>query len=156
MKEHFEHGFIVGKFMPLHRGHMHLIDTTRARCDALTIMLFAHPNDPIPGKIRLQWLKETYPDVTIIENTDPLPRDESGTKHWDIWIKSIKKYLSGTQIDVIFSSESYGEQLAKVFSSNHIMVDPARSMVPVSGTVIRKSPLKYLQYLPDSVKKYYY
>ena len=32
-------GLIIGKFMPLHRGHMVLIDYARSRVDRLTVLV---------------------------------------------------------------------------------------------------------------------
>ena len=33
-------GLVFGKFMPLHRGHQHLIDTALSQCDDLTIVVY--------------------------------------------------------------------------------------------------------------------
>ncbi len=40
-------------------------------------------------------------------------------------------------IDAVFSSEAYGSRLAAAFDAEHVLVDPARSAYPVSGTLCR-------------------
>jgi len=46
-------GFILGKFMPPHAGHVTLIQSARALVDELTILLCSLPDDPILGETRL-------------------------------------------------------------------------------------------------------
>ena len=49
-------GFILGKFMPPHAGHVTLIQAARALVDELTVLLCSTPEDEIPGEERAQWL----------------------------------------------------------------------------------------------------
>jgi len=54
-------GLVFGKFMPLHRGHQHLIDTALSQCDDLTIVVYdsdpAGDYTPMPIELRLAWLR---------------------------------------------------------------------------------------------------
>ena len=50
-------GFVLGKFMPPHAGHVHLCETARRLVDQLTILVCWLPDDPIPGPLRLQWMR---------------------------------------------------------------------------------------------------
>ena len=63
----YNHGFVLGKFMPLHSGHIFLLETAKKQCNKLTILLCAQPDDPIPGAIRLKWLKKHASWVTKVE-----------------------------------------------------------------------------------------
>ena len=45
-------GFLLGKFMPPHAGHVTLIRSARALVDELTILLCSLPGDPIDGEQR--------------------------------------------------------------------------------------------------------
>ena len=45
------HGFVLGKFMPPHLGHVHLCETARQLVDRLTILVCWLPDDPIPGPL---------------------------------------------------------------------------------------------------------
>ena len=49
-------GFILGKFMPPHAGHITLIQSAKALVDELTILLCSLPDDPIPGGHAEIWL----------------------------------------------------------------------------------------------------
>ena len=58
-------GFILGKFMPPHAGHVTLVQSARALVDELTILFCSLPDDPIPGETRHAWLRELFPDCRI-------------------------------------------------------------------------------------------
>jgi len=73
-------GLVFGKFMPLHRGHQHLIDTALSQCDDLTIVVYDSdpPGDfaPMPVELRLGWLQALYPNVeNILAVDDPMKHD---------------------------------------------------------------------------------
>ena len=50
-------GFLLGKFMPPHAGHVSLIEAARRLVDELTILVCSLPDDPIPGQVRLEWMR---------------------------------------------------------------------------------------------------
>lgn len=151
----YNHGFIVGKFMPLHNGHVLVIDTALAQCEQVTICLLSRTDEVIPGETRLSWLRSLYGSQCVVtHHTNELPQDEGGYEHWDQYLASIRLVCSDSY-DAVFSSEAYGERLAKDLAAEHMSVDAARTAVPVSGTLIRSNPLKHFDYLPDIVKEYY-
>ncbi len=154
MSKHFKHGLVVGKFLPVHKGHQFLIDTAIAQAKTLTIVVFSDPTEPIPGAVRVAWLQTLYPKVTIAHYDKPLPRDVSGTGHWDIWLDALKSVCAQTDFNAVFSSEPYGEQLAAEFSAEHILVDQPRTNFPVSGSEILQNPVKYKNFLPKPVLQY--
>ncbi|MET0392361.1 MAG: adenylyltransferase/cytidyltransferase family protein [Chitinophagaceae bacterium] len=47
---------VPGKFMPLHRGHLALIDFAHRPCDLLYVILCYTPEEPIDGELRRQEL----------------------------------------------------------------------------------------------------
>ena len=53
---------------------------------------------------------------------------------------------------VVFSSEPYGDEIARRFGARAMAVDPARTAVPVSATLIRERPLEHLHYLAPPVR----
>jgi len=151
-------GLIWAKFMPLHNGHLYLIDYARARVDQLTILLCSVQSQPIPGIIRYQWLKELYPDLNIQHCTDEIPQypneAASPEEFWAIWLAIFRRYLP-TGPDCLFTSESYGDTLAPLLGAQHICVDPQRLTVPISGAAIRQNPRAYWSFLPPPVQAYY-
>jgi HTH-type transcriptional regulator, transcriptional repressor of NAD biosynthesis genes len=148
-------GFVLGKFYPLHRGHIHLINSALIQVEKLIIIIGTLKRESIPGELRYQWLKETFPKLEIHHLTDENPQyPEEHPDFWNIWIKSIRKFIPG-KIDIIFSSETYGDELAEKLDARHICIDLKRKIFPVSGTEIRKHPMKYWEFIADAAKPYF-
>lgn len=141
-------GFVVGKFYPPHRGHKHLIAEARAQVDRLIVMLAHHPSQTIPGEVRAAWLEEIHPDCEIHLVPDELEDDSRQ------WAEFTLRQL-GRGPDVVFSSEDYGPEFARLMGSRHVMVDRERTAVPVSASRIRAAPLDHLEFLEPCVRAYY-
>lgn len=141
-------GFIVGKFYPPHHGHQHLIDTARRQVDRLIVMIAHHPSQTIPGELRRAWLEEIHPDCEIHLVPDELEDDSRQ------WAEFTVRYL-GRPPDVVFTSEDYGTEYARLMGARHVLVDRARAAVPVSGTLVRSDPLKYFDFLEPCVRAYF-
>lgn len=141
-------GFIVGKFYPPHRGHKRLIDVARRQVDRLIVMIAHHRSQTIPGEVRRAWLEEIHPDCEIHLVPDELEDDSRQ------WAEFTLRYL-GRAPDVVFTSEDYGPEFARLMGARHVMVDRARAAVPVSGTLIRSAPLKYLDFLEPCVRAHF-
>ena len=156
-------GLVFGKFMPLHKGHLALIDFSLTHCDQLTVLVCYTDKEAIDGKIRMQWLKDSYQanqkvlvrsfeyDDSILPNTSASSRAVS-----KIWAESLKKLLPG--IDILFTSEPYGEYVAGYMNIQHSSFDEKRSIIPVSASMIRDLPFKYWDLIspvarPSFVKK---
>jgi NadR type nicotinamide-nucleotide adenylyltransferase len=147
-------GLIIGKFMPPHKGHQHLVEFARARVCQLTILLLSRRTDTIPGEVRFTWLKTLFPDAKVAHVRHELPTDYQDPTVWDQWIALIQRECPARP-DLVFSSEFYGEELARRLGAAHVPVDPGRAVVPVSSTLIREQPLKYKTYIPDCVWPYF-
>ncbi len=148
-------GFILGKFLPFHHGHVHLIRSARAQCDHLTILVCSIAREPIPGWLRYYWVKNTFPELDVRHVTDENPQEPADHAFfWEIWVDTIRRNTP-PDINVVFSSETYGDELAARLGITHICVDITRIAVPISGTLIRQNPQLYLAYLPDLVRPYY-
>jgi NadR type nicotinamide-nucleotide adenylyltransferase len=149
-------GFVWGKFMPLHRGHIYLIETALARVDRLTILLTSLQSQPIPGALRYQWLRELFPAAAVQHCADEIPQYPSETSgdYWGMWVAVIRRYLP-VGPDLVFTSEAHGEQLAALLGARHVCVDLPRATFPISGTAVRADPLAYWDWLPPAVQQYY-
>jgi len=141
-------GFLVGKFYPPHRGHKHLITEARAQVDRLIVMLAHHPSQSIPGELRAAWLEEIHPDCEIHLVPDELEDDSRQ------WAEFTLRYL-GCAPDIVFSSEDYGPEFARLMGARHVMVDRQRQIVPVSASRIRAAPLDHLEFLEPCVRAYF-
>ena len=60
-------GLVFGKFLPVHNGHIALIRNAQSQCDRLYVLLCVGPDEPIPGKKRLEWLLDLFKDDLDIE-----------------------------------------------------------------------------------------
>ncbi len=148
-------GFVLGKFYPLHKGHIYLIEEARKKTEKLVVLIGSLQKEKIPGEIRFEWLKKTFPDLEIhhIEDENPETPEEH-PDFWNIWKKSIRSKISH-KIDFVFSSEDYGEPLAKLFDAKSILIDKDRKKFPISGTMIREKPTFYWDYLSEAAKPYF-
>ena len=148
-------GFLLGKFLPPHRGHMHLIETARGQVDRLTVLVCSIRREPIPGALRYAWVRGLYPDVDVQHCLDENPQvPEEHPDFWAIWVASIRRFMPAGP-DLVFSSELYGDELARRLGARHVLVDLERRCVPVSGTLVRARPFEYWDYIPEPVRAYY-
>jgi HTH-type transcriptional regulator, transcriptional repressor of NAD biosynthesis genes len=148
---------ILGKFMPVHAGHVWLIDQARARVgDAgLTVIVGTQPSEPIPGDLRTQWLRELYPRVNVQHLHQAMPQyPHEHPAFWELWLGAIRRLLP-TGPDLVFSSETYGDELARRLGAVHVAVDIGRRQVPISATQIRARPWAHWDYLPRVTRPYF-
>jgi HTH-type transcriptional regulator, transcriptional repressor of NAD biosynthesis genes len=123
----YRRGMVVGKFCPLHLGHMHLIQTALDACDEVRVMSYTKPEFKGLGRTRREaWLRELYPGVRSLVIDDAslgdlcasrgLPRhtlphnDEDAAVHREFtaWLCEA---ICETTVDAVFTSEDYGDGL---------------------------------------------
>jgi NadR type nicotinamide-nucleotide adenylyltransferase len=145
----FTTGIAIGKFYPPHRGHKHLIDVALSQAEHVTVFVCDEDNQTIPAARRAEWLREIHPDVDVRVIRSPLADDDSAG-----WAKATIEWL-GYAPDAVFTSEAYGDTYAALMGSTHVSVDAERRTVPISGTVIRSSPLDYLDDVEPCVRAHF-
>jgi NadR type nicotinamide-nucleotide adenylyltransferase len=146
------HAAIIGKFLPFHTGHRHLIETALARADHVSVIVVARAVESIPGELRARWIEEALPDVDVLlldQDAVGLASDDSAG-----WGAETIRALGGAP-DVVFTSEAYGDDWAKAMGCDHVLADRRRRAVPVSGTQIRREPLRNLAFLRGGVRGHY-
>jgi len=173
MAETFRRGLVVGKFCPLHRGHMHLIEHALDACAEVLVVSYTKPE--FPGHdpaARAAWLAAVFPQVRALVVDDArlaalcrarglpprrLPRnDEADHVHraFTAWLCTA---ICGTTVDAVFSSEDYGDGFAAALADHfgtpvrHVCVDRARVAVPISGTRLRADVHRQRAFLPPDV-----
>ncbi|GAB2573346.1 AAA family ATPase [Spirosoma areae] len=150
-------GLVFGKFMPVHTGHLALIEFARKQCDQLIVSMTVTPDDSIPPEIRLHWLTTLlapYANIEVVAESnefhDPtLPLWEA-TKLWAAFIR--RRF---PDVSVFFASEEYAIPLAYHSGLRYVAFDPARQQVPVSATLIRQQPARYWEFIPAIVRPYF-
>jgi len=148
-------GFLLGKFMPLHAGHQLLIESARAMVDRLTILVCWLPDDPIPGAVRLRWVRELYPDCHVVGHDAVVPQEPAEhPDFWSIWADIVRAAHPGP-IDRVFASEPYGGEVAARVGARFVPIDLDRTAIPVSGTAVRDDPAAAWRWLSEPVRAHY-
>lgn len=152
-------GLILGKFLPPHRGHEYLVNFAASFVEYLTVHVCPSPNDPIPGELRYQWMRETFhgrDGIRVVYNDDPNPQvPEDDPEHfWDLWRKSLLRH-TGHPVEYVFASEEYGWRLGETLNATFIPVDPAREVWPTSGTAVRAGVLREWQNLLPAARPHF-
>ena len=145
-------GLTLGKFSPLHKGHQLVIETALQEMDHLYVMVYNSPETThIPLNIRAGWIRQLYPQVSIIEAWDG-PADAGYTPEiMRIQETYILSQVRDKNITHFYSSEPYGDHVSAALNAVNRTVDIARSRVPISGTEIRANPYSARSYLSDIV-----
>lgn len=146
-------GVVIGKFLPPHHGHKHLIDTAAAGVDHLDIMVCARDDQPIDGPTRVAWLQEIHPGANVVLVDDDIAHDQ-GDVTSKAWAERTIQVLGRTP-DVVFTSEEYGPRYADYMGARHVSVNPERAHVPVSGTSVRADPAAHWKWLEPCVRAWY-
>lgn len=150
-----KNGLVFGKFMPFHRGHEFLINAARRQCEHLTVLVCSVANDPIPGWLRYSWVKNTFPDLDVRHVTDENPQSPAAHKSFrDIWAATILRNTPAG-LDVLFSSQQSGFELAHTLGIAHVMIDPERLSVPISSRQILENPWETWDFIPLEVRPYF-
>jgi len=147
----FRHGVVIGKFYPLHAGHSLLIRHALRMCDTLTVEVLGSSVESIPLETRTAWVREEHPTARVVSAMDDAPVDYESEEAWDIHVRLIESLLH-EPVDAVFTSDAYGEELARRLSAEWVSVDPERLTVPVSGTAIRADLAGHWSELPPSVR----
>jgi NadR type nicotinamide-nucleotide adenylyltransferase len=148
-------GFILGKFMPPHDGHVFLCETARALVDELTILVCWLDDDPIPGPKRLEWMRELFPACRVLGHGAPVPQAPGDhPDFWPIW-RDVVTRAHPEPIDLVFASEAYGERLAAEVGAHFHPVDPGRQAFAISGEAIRADPWLHWRHIPAPVRPHF-
>ena len=145
---------MLGKFLPYHEGHAHLIRSARARVDHLTVLVCSIGREPIAGGLRYQWVRASHPDCRVVHVSEEVPQaPEDASDFWPIWTDLIERYAG--PVDIVFTSEDYGDELARRIGARHVSIDRSRTEVPASGTAIRDDPMANWRFIPVAVRSYF-
>ena len=151
-------GFTLGKFMPPHNGHLHLIREGAKQVEKMYVLMCSIEKECIPGYLRYNWLKNIFKhdkNIEIIHVTDENPQEPiEHPDFWNIWKGTFDRNLP-EKPDIFFSSEQYGFDLENKLDIKHILIDLKRENYPVSARFIRENPFKYWEFIPDVVKSFY-
>ena len=146
--------FVLGKFYPLHQGHISLIDFALSVSEKLIILVDNHESYLMSLEERVKRIKETYPNVEvrgIQESTFQNPEESS--EFWEYWKNICEKYVPEEK-EAIIGSMEYVFDLAKVLNIKPIVIDIEREGINFSATRFRNDPKKEWKFLAPESKKF--
>jgi NadR type nicotinamide-nucleotide adenylyltransferase len=133
---------------------VHLVRTAEAAVQELTILVCTVEREPIPGDLRYTWMREIFPQARVVHVTDEVPSYPRESPDFEaIWTELLRRQVPGAE--VFFSSEDYGDDVARWLGIEHVCVDPQRAVVPVSSTDIRDRPARHWELIPAPVRPYF-
>lgn len=146
-------GLTVGKFAPLHKGHQYMIETALAEMDEVIVFIYEADETEIPLSVRSRWIKELYPEAEVYEAWDGPQQIGDTAEIRQTHESYIINRLKGKRVTHFYSSEFYGEHMSEALGAVNRQIDPKRTRIPVSATMIRENPYAYREYLEPLVYK---
>lgn len=135
-RRRFGHGLVLGKFYPPHSGHHHLIRTALRNCERVTVEVLASQVESVPLPDRIAWLREDHPTARVVGGMDEAEIDYGSPAVWEEHMVVIRALLDAP-VDVVFTSDPYGAELARRLDATWVQVDPERIDNQISGTAVR-------------------
>lgn len=152
MARQFASAVVVGKFYPFHLGHQLLVSRALEGAERVDVMACAGPGETVGASRRADWIRRIFAAerregrLVVHEVVNDLPSAPGP------WAERTRQVLGGRYPDAVFSSEQYGTEWARRMGATHVLVDGARELVPVSGTLVRSAPLSHLHLLDPVVR----
>jgi len=152
------HALVIGKFYPPHAGHHHLVRAAARGAERVTVVVMAASVESLSLEDRVAWMAEEHEGdagVTVTGIRDDLPVDTASDAIWRGHVALMLEAARGVTdlpVDAVFTSESYGVELAQRLGARHVAVDPGRAAHPVSGTAVRADPVRFWGALAPQVR----
>ena len=172
-----KYGIVVGKFYPLHLGHVNLIQRASTLCEKVIVLVSHHESrdynlfldsklkKPLTAKDKLAVVQKTFQSqreliIPILVDESNVPEYPNG---WEEWAKLTKEtILSHRRIlssfdfnEAVFfiNEESDAAGYKEYFGTETILLDSNRDEINISATQIRNDPYKYWDYIPRASRE---
>lgn len=146
-------GFTIGKFAPLHKGHQYLIETALKEMDKFYIVIYETDVINIPIQTRANWIKKLYPQVEILYAYHPPKQYGLDEKSVKIQMEYLLPIIQNLNCTHFYSSEKYGEKVAKYLNIIDRRIDEKREIIPIRATNIRENLEKNKEKIEDFIIK---
>ncbi len=123
----------------------------RSYVERLAIVVCFESGDPIPGELRRQWLKETFPRVSVHSLQQHMPEKEADVLRWSYQIRCVLPEAPG----LVFGSNFLGPPLARSYAARFIPVDYAREFFPVPSEEILADPIAHWELLSPAARPHF-
>jgi len=148
------HGLVIGKFYPFHAGHQALVRAATSSCERVTVEVMAHTVESIPVDVRVGWVQAEHPTARVVAAPDDHDVDFDSPEVWDLHMEVIESHLDAP-VDAVFTSDAYGEEMARRLGATWVQVDPGRASTPISGTAVRADVAGSWWALPSPVRAWF-
>lgn len=153
-------GFVFGKYLPFHEGHLALIRFASQYCRQLTVVVCASDKEILQGSLRTGWITEAVADDDRIScivcdyKESELPNSSVPSETASqLWARRFKTLLPDA--DLLFTSEDYGPLVARYMQIEHRYFDKERNHVRISSTQLRNDLYGHWHFLPLPVQQYF-
>ena len=142
----YNRALIIGKFMPLHRGHMKMIEHAAEIARLVDVVVLGCKEEPISLIQRYSWVSDTYVDVSYIhpmmlgfDSNELNASSESDLQSSIDWSEYLKANIKDfDKYDVIVGSEKYVQYMGEYLGIDYDIFDEERKAVSISATAITK------------------
>jgi cytidyltransferase-like protein len=140
-------GVIIGRFLPLHNGHIEFINKVLERCSELHIILLCRDDDEINQNMRVKWISEMFNDVRIYAVRNVLTENNDL-----IWISQMSVIL-GFKADVLYMNGQ--ENLEEIRKMTSVRVENVECESKVRSVNVRLNVMRNFGKLSEPAKGYY-
>lgn len=161
-------GFIGGRFLPYHRGHIFTIIEASNHVENLYVVLNSSEEKDratciadnvkiMPADVRLSWIGES---LSRLENIHILHIEDDTwgeSDDWDIGARAVREAI-GKEVTHVFSSEhTYNELFDKYYpEAEHIVIETDRNPVQAQdASEIRRHIYKHWDIFPPIVQSFF-
>jgi nicotinamide riboside kinase len=127
----------------------------------VTVLVMAGSTQSIPIALRVQWIREEHRgrrNVAVIGTIDDHPYDYASDAAWrahlDVMQRALR-WVTDAPVDAVFTSEAYGDELARRLGARHVCVDQDRGLRSISGTGVRADPVGAWDHLAPGVRAWF-
>lgn len=146
---------LIGKFMPLHEGHLAIMRFAEAFAGDLTVVVDKVKGEEPDNKIRAEWVRAEMPNATVVALDEYTPQaPEEHPNFWNHWAGLLYRAGDGNA-DILVAAADYGQRLADAIGAEFIPFDPHRNGIGISATQIRSSLWDNWNYIAPAARKHY-
>ncbi len=146
-------GFTIGKFAPFHKGHEYLIETALKDMDEFYVVVYDTPQFNIDMRTKINWITKAFPNVKILKAYDSPKQYGLDKKSVTIQMEYLLKIIKDIPVTHFYSSEKYGEYVAKYLNIKNVIVDELRNNYNISSSKIRENVEINKNYINKDVYK---
>lgn len=154
VKKTFRHGLFIGRFQPLHKGHLLAIREIALQCERLTLGIGSvnareGKRNPFSAEERREMIWRAMKEIAAKNYEIIEIEDESDDKEW---LQSVQKKAGN--FDMCWAGQGV---LMDLFKKAGLPITKIKEFPGLSGTRIRRAMergLPWRRYIPMSVRKY--